>query len=135
PIAPGRVPGLDLAPARAMPGVRAAIARAAIPAISLDAGELFDPAVRYAGQPVAAVCADTPELARRAIAAIVIGFAAEPHAVTTADALAKNAPRVQPAGNLHGAPHVHSRGDAERAMRTAPVVITREYRTASQLHS
>jgi len=135
PIAHGRLTRLDLAPARAIPGVRVAIARADIPAIALDEGELFDPTVRYAGQPVAVVCADTAEIARRAVAAIAAEYRGEPHAVTIRDALAANAPRVQPGGNLHGAPHVHARGDAARAMRTAPVVVAREYRTASQLHS
>ena len=135
PIAHGTLTRLDLAPARAMPGVRAVIGHDDIPAIALDAGELFEPVIRYAGQPVAAVCADTMATARRALAAIVAEFESEPHAVTTADALAKNAPRVQAGGNLHGAPHTYARGDTERALRTAPIVIARQYRTASQLHS
>ena len=134
PIAHGRLVHLDLSPALAIPGVRAAIARAGIPAIPLDAGELFEPTVRYAAQPVAALCADTPAIAHRALRAIVARYETQPHVLTPADALAPGAPRVRDAGNLHDAPHVHERGDAERALARADVVIAREYRTPTQLH-
>lgn len=135
PIAHGVLMRLDLAPARAIAGVRAVIAHGDVPKIELAGGALFEATIRYSGQPIAAVCADTPEIARRAVRAIAAGYRREPHAVTTGDALRSDAPPVHAKGNLHGAPHVHTRGNAERAMRTAAVVVTREYRTAGQLHS
>ena len=66
--------------------------------------------------------------------AIVAKYETSKHAVTLEDALSPNAPRVQAAGNLHGVPHIMTRGDAARAMRSAAVVIAREYRTPTQLH-
>ena len=135
PVAHGRLVQIDLAPALAIPGVHAAIARADIPAIPLDAGELFETEIRYAGQPVAALCADSPGLAAIAVRRIVARYESAPHAVTLEDALAPGAPKVRAAGNLHGPPHVHSRGDAPHAITTAAVVVQREFRTPTQLHS
>ena len=135
PIAHGRLVKLDLAPALAIPGVRAAISRTEIPAIASESGHLFQSEILYAGQPVAAVCADTPQIARRALGAIVTRYESAKHAVTIADALAPGAPRVRARGNLNAAPRIIARGDAIRALKTADVVITREYRTGTALHS
>ena len=137
PIARGKLVAIDLAPALAIPGVRAAVARAGVPSITLPAGELFAPEIRYAGQPVAAVCADAPHLARLGVQAIIARYEATAHAVTIEDALAPGAPRVRPgpAGNLHTPPDVVERGDAERAIATADVTIAAEYRTPTALHS
>jgi xanthine dehydrogenase YagR molybdenum-binding subunit len=135
PIAHGRLVRLDLAPALAIPGVRFAISRADVPAIALTGGELFETEVRYAGQPIAALCADTPQLAARGLAAIVARYESAPHAVTIADALASGAPKVHAGGNLFEDPRIIERGDAVRALKRADVVITREYRTPTALHS
>ena len=135
PIAHGRVAHFDLSRARTLPGVRAVLARSDIPRIERDGGELLDTTIRYAGQPLAAIAADTPAQARAAVRAIAAGFERTPHAVTLEDALAYGAPPVLRAGNLHSAPRIIARGDAVKAMRTADVVVRREYRTPTALHS
>jgi xanthine dehydrogenase YagR molybdenum-binding subunit len=135
PIARGRLTHLDLSPALAMPGVRAAVSRAGLPAIDAPGGVLFSPDIRYAGQPVAAVCADTPRIAHRALAAIVARYEVAAHAVTAEDALAPNAPRVLGTRNLLVDPRIIERGDTAGALKTADLVITREYRTPTALHS
>jgi xanthine dehydrogenase YagR molybdenum-binding subunit len=135
PIAHGKLARIDLKPALKIPGVHAAIAHGDIPRIQLTGGELFETEIRYAGQPVAAVCADTPEIAARGVAAIVARYESRPHAVTIADALAPKAPKVQAGGNLFEEPRIIARGDAVRALAKADVVLTREYRTPTALHS
>ena len=135
PMARGTLVQLDLAPALAMPGVRAALGRNTIPRIKLPGGDLFAPEIRYAGQPVAALCADAPHLARLAAERIVTRYETTPHAVTIEDALAPGAPRVTPRGNLHAPADIIKRGDAERALATADVRIAAEYRTPTALHS
>jgi xanthine dehydrogenase YagR molybdenum-binding subunit len=69
-IANGKVVQLDLAPARAMPGVMAAISL-------LD----DDRVVRYVGAPIAAIAAKDRATARRAAAAIVIKYEQRPSVV------------------------------------------------------
>jgi CO/xanthine dehydrogenase Mo-binding subunit len=61
-IARGKA-SIDVTAARGMPGVRAVLTAAELPALPrpIRAGGvlLFDPQISYAGQPLAAVCADT----------------------------------------------------------------------------
>ena len=70
PVASGRVVSLDLAQALAIPGVRGAVDHDDMPNTKLDGIRLFDREIHYAGQPLAAVCADSLEIARRAVDAI-----------------------------------------------------------------
>ena len=52
--------------------------------------------IRFAGAPVAAVAATTPELAQDAARAIVVEYEVLPHVVTADLAIKPNAPRVLP---------------------------------------
>ena len=79
----GRLRGLDLAPALAIPGVKAAYALA-----------LEGAALRYVGQELAAVAAVDPETAERALLAIVLDIEPGPAVVGMDAALAADAPVV-----------------------------------------
>lgn len=137
PMPRGRLATLDLLPALAVPGVRDAIARADIPEITVNGFPLLDGTVRYAGQPVAAVVADTREAAYAALDALRVTYVAEPHAVTAAQALARDAPLVRGAhGNrTRRAPRAARRGDVARGLAEADVVVEREYRVPCALHT
>jgi xanthine dehydrogenase YagR molybdenum-binding subunit len=137
PLARGRLATLDLLPALAVPGVRDAIARADIPAITVNGFPLLDGTVRYAGQPVAAVVADTADAARRGAAAVRATYVPDPHAVTAEQALAAGAPVVRGAhGNrTRRAPRTAGRGDVGRGIEEAAVVVEREYRVPCVLHT
>jgi xanthine dehydrogenase YagR molybdenum-binding subunit len=136
PIASGRVVRLDLSRALALPGVRAALVAADVPNISHMGASLFDTNIHWAGQPLAAICADTPELARHACNVVGVEVEATPHAVTLEAALADDAPSVRPAGNIpKNQPRIAKRGDVDAALASAEVVITREYRTPCALHT
>jgi CO/xanthine dehydrogenase Mo-binding subunit len=136
PVARGRVASLDLAPAFAMPGVRGAIVMDDVPDVKVDGVRLFDRTIYYANQPLAAVCADSLEIATRAAQAIVLTVDAELAVVDAEQALEPDAPRVRPAGNLHRAsPRIISRGDVDAGFRDAEVTIEREYRTPVALHT
>jgi len=135
-VAAGTIQSLDLAPALAMPGVRGAIVMEDVQGIKLDGIQLFDRTVHYANQPIAAICADTQEMAQRAVRAIRVTIDPLPHVIDAAAALAPDAPRGKPQGNTHRAsPRVASRGDLEAGLREAEVTITREYRTPVALHT
>src|SRR4029078_12088137 len=87
-IARGRV-SLDLAPARAVAGVRDVIGSAELERrITLASGALFDTTISYAGQPLAAVCADTADAAWRGVEAIVTRYEPEAHVGSVDGALA-----------------------------------------------
>lgn len=136
PIAHGRVTTLDLAPALEIPGVRAVLHREEVEGIRYDGGQLFDQTIRFAGQPLAAVCAETQPAAERAAHAAIVRVEVERHAVTVAAALQPDAPRVRSKGNMSKhSPRVTQRGDVDAGMRHAGVVVRREYRTPVALHS
>ncbi|HEY3287825.1 MAG TPA: xanthine dehydrogenase family protein molybdopterin-binding subunit [Gemmatimonadaceae bacterium] len=132
PIAKGTLTSLDLDHARAMAGVRAVMGPGDAPA----ATRLFRRQVSYAGQPLAAVCAESLLNAERAARAIAGSLVIEPapHVVTVDDAIAPDAPRVRDTGNST-APDVVERGDVARGLAEADVTIAREYRTPVALHS
>lgn len=135
-IARGRVTRLDVSPALRIPGVRAAVTRDDLPAIAVGGFPLLDTTVRYAGQPIAALCADTRDALAAALAAVVVEYDEQPHAVTWADALAPNAPEVRGTGNrTDNSPRVSRRGDVERGMREADVTVTLEVRTPVAVHT
>jgi xanthine dehydrogenase YagR molybdenum-binding subunit len=136
PVASGRVTHLDLGAALALPGVRGALTVADVAGITVEGAQLFDSTIHYAGQPLAAICADTPELARRTCALVKMEVEPAPSVVTMEAALAPGAVRVRANGNTpRGAPRVIRRGDAAAGLREADVTITREYRTPCALHT
>ena len=136
PIASGRVTRLDVAPALALPGVHGALLRADVPGVRHEGLQLLDDVIHYAGQPLAAICAESPGLAAAAARAVVLEVERAPHAVVPAQALAPGAPLVRGAGNVpRTSPRVATRGDVDAALRDAEVVVTRTYRTPVALHT
>ncbi len=136
PVASGRVVRLDFTTALALPGVRGALVAADVPGVMHHGAPLFDQTIHWAGQPLAALCADTPELARRACALVDLAVEATPHAVTIDAALAPDAPPVRPSGNVpKGQPRVAQRGNVDAARASADVVVTLELRTPCALHT
>jgi xanthine dehydrogenase YagR molybdenum-binding subunit len=128
----GTIRTIDLAPARALPGVFDVMG----PGDAPEGTRLFGREIFYAGQPVAAVCAETERAARNAAHAITVAYDTLPFAVTFEDATAKGAPKVRARGNvMENAPFVMSRGDVDAGLKAADVVIRREYRTPVQLHT
>jgi xanthine dehydrogenase D subunit len=115
-----RVRAIDTSRAVAMPGVRAVLTAADVPGRPTFGLEVPDQPVfasdivRYHGEPVAAVAADHPELARRAALAIEVDY--EPMDAQCDPEAALHAPPIHPDGNLfrhlvirHGDPS--ARGD------------------------
>lgn len=137
PLGPGRVERLDVAAARATAGVVDILTADDLSRpIKFTGVPLFDTAILYAGQPIAAVCAESREAAEAAAQALapVLVFsrpALDPVAASSsARALVRTDDLL-----LGGEPDVVARGDVERGLREADVLVRREYRTPSQLHT
>ena len=132
PVAKGKITSFDAAAARAVPGVFAVLAPGDAPPLT----RLFPLKVSYAGQPVAAVCAESFGAAAAGARAMAMQFESLPFAATFEAATAPGAPLVRSTGNvMEEMPHVESRGDVDAGLRAADVTVTREYRTPVQLHS
>ncbi len=132
PHASARIRAIDVSAAVALPGVRAVLTADDVPGSRYYGLEHRDQpvfaweVVRYAGEPVAAVAADHPETARRALAAIVVDYelltpVCDPEAALTG-------PDLHPDGNTFRRLLVN-KGD-----RTArgPVVVEGTYELGMQ---
>ena len=101
PVAAGRIVGLDLSRARAMAGVRAVICHADVPKVLAgwiirDTPMFACDVVRYVGEPVAAVAADSLDQARRARDAIALQIEEWTPCVTIQAAVAPGARLIHP---------------------------------------
>ncbi len=99
-----RIVAVDVGPALAMPGVSCVVTADDVPGsatyglISADQPVFARDVVRFVGEPVAAVAADHPDTARRALDAIAVTY--EPLApLVDAEAAAEAAP-IHPEGNV-----------------------------------
>ena len=141
-----RIVALDLSRARAVPGVRAVISAADVPDVLFGGGLKDEPVfardkVRYAGQPVAAVAAATPEAAEAALAAIDVSYAPLAAVLDLEAALAPGAPLIHEGWRdytaipiLHRDGNVCNRarivvGDVERGFEEADRVFEHRFRT------
>jgi len=130
-----RIRSIQIAPAVASPGVHAVLLADDVPGKATyglefaDQPVLASTRVRYQGEPVAVVAAETPELARRAAARIVVDYAELPAVLDMEEALEPGAPHVYDFGNvLRHVRIVH--GDPDRA--EAAVWVEGYYETGMQ---
>src|SRR5919109_1458767 len=131
-----RVRRIDTSRAEALRGVRAVASAANVPAIRwYNDSYVFDHTVRFIGDEVAAVAADTEEIADDALRLIEVEYEPLPFAVDLTAALRPNAPRLRPSGNIAGEPKVYQRGDPEAGFREADVIIDAVYTTQTALHN
>ena len=136
PVAHGRLRSVDLAPARALPGV---VAIAAADLAALLPGKSGDPerpvfpseTVVYRNQPVAAVAAPTRELARQAARAVRVDVEPLP-VVSDLEQVFPEWPGPKAEGSAHVAAHVRAReGNIDAVFRSAETVVAETYRTSS----
>ncbi len=100
-----RILGVDTAKARKMPGVRAVISAEDAPGrhgIGIADHPLFAvDRIRYDGEPIVAVAAETLAQAQAAVEAVVVELEPLPAVLSMAEALAPGAPLLHPDWNSH----------------------------------
>lgn len=130
-----KIINIDTSKAEALRGVEKVITARDIPGIN-QAGLLvrdqpamaFDK-VRYIGDPVAAVFAESEELAEEARLLIEVDYQVLPGVFSIEDAAREDAPKVHREGNL--AKHLKIlRGDVESAFKECDVVVEEDYSTS-----
>lgn len=144
PIAAATVRAVDLSAAQKMPGVEAVL-------VIAEPGSV----VRFAGQEIAAVAADSPERAEDAAKAIRVTYEPRPFVVDAQAAVKASAPLVfekgpetkTSAGDMPGAakplpiqgnvqgPRASEKGNVEKGFGEAHAVVEGTYRTQVQTHT
>jgi 4-hydroxybenzoyl-CoA reductase subunit alpha len=144
PHASARIRTIDTSRATALPGVRALLTGAdfertfGVLPISKDEPALARERVRYIGEPVAAVAADTAEIARAALALIEVDYQPTPACLDARDALKETDDPLHPelgySNNLHK--QVEQRfGDPEAGFAAASVVLEKRFSFPSVTHA
>ncbi len=146
-----RILGYDTSRARALPGVKAVVTAEDLPnrnfgVVLLDEPILARGKVRYAGEPVAAVAAETLAIAREALQLIEVTYEELPAVLDDKDALAPGAPLLHedPAsyerhtaalfeGNINSHMEVET-GDVDAAWSQCDVIVEGEYTTQAVHH-
>ena len=147
-----RIVKIDKSKAERLPGVRAIITGADIPAVMVglrmkDMPLLATERVRYVGEPVAAVAADSAEIAEEAMNLIDVQYEALPYVTDPVEAIRpgapvlhdnpgayKNAPeRATELPNIQSYGH-WSNGDVEAGFKKAARVFEHTFRTPLGFH-
>lgn len=146
PVPSGAIKRLDLSGALACPGVEGVFSAADAPvprygAVVKDQPIFADDVVRYEGEPVAGIVAETEEQARAALAACVLEIEALPAVGDIESSLASRAPLVHPAWQSYDCAVNHPRhgnvaaelfsdpdpGAVESAFARADLIVEGEY--------
>jgi CO/xanthine dehydrogenase Mo-binding subunit len=151
PYAHAHIRGYDISKAAALPGVRAIVTGADLPARRVggmikDETTLAVGKVRYVGEPVAAVAARDPAMARLAAQLIEVDYEPLEPVLSIDAALAPGAPLIHEElgsyiktmdGNSHGNVVWESQlaeGDPEAAWAQCDVIVEGTYETQAQQH-
>jgi CO/xanthine dehydrogenase Mo-binding subunit len=146
PYASARIVRLDTRSARALPGVAAVLTAHDVPrnelrmelpgrmaeatagAVLATQPVLAADRVRFQGEPVALIAAETPEIAARAAELVEVEYEELPGVYDPLAALALGAPSVHEGGNLLRSWHLRS-GDVGEGFARAAVIVEHTYRT------
>jgi xanthine dehydrogenase large subunit len=132
PIPHGKIVRLDTTPAAEIDGVACVLTAADVPGenqiggIVQDEPLLAEGEVHFAGQPIVAVVADSPRIARRAAAAIEVEFDELPGVFDPRQAAAK--------GSLIVPSRTFSLGDVEEAWASCDVIVEGRAESGGQEH-
>jgi xanthine dehydrogenase molybdenum-binding subunit len=135
-----RLLGVDVSRARTMPGVVAALTAADVPGarnhglVKKDWPVLTYDKVRYVGDAVAVVAAETAAQAEAALAAIEVAYEPLPVVASAGQGLQPDAPLVHAEGNLLQYIEVN-KGDVNAAFTASDLIIERTYRTPIGEHA
>ncbi|MBT3275527.1 MAG: xanthine dehydrogenase family protein, partial [Spirochaetales bacterium] len=139
-IPAGEILSIRTGAALELPGVKAVLTAADIPGPNLigilppfDQPVLPDKEIRYAGESVALVIADSRDLARRASLKVEVDIRPFDPILEPDDALDPEARKIHPDGNITYSKKL-IKGDAERELSEADTVVTGVYETSFQDH-
>jgi CO/xanthine dehydrogenase Mo-binding subunit len=135
-----RIRRIDVSKACLLPGVEAVLTAGDIPgknnigSLVPDQPAICSDRVRYIGDAVALVAAESEEMADQAAELIEVDYEPLPAVYSVADALKPDAPMIHEKGNLLLTGKIR-KGDVEKGFRDADVILERTYTVPFQDHA
>ncbi|MFB5676126.1 xanthine dehydrogenase subunit D [Paenibacillus terreus] len=135
-----RILSLDTSAAERLEGVHAVLTHRDVPGLNLfgiatpDQPVFCDTVVRYTGDAIAAVAAETPQIAEAALQLIAVEYEELPVMDSPEAALAPDAISLHPQGNVLHRTEV-KRGSAEEAFCSCAYIVEETYCTPRQMHT
>lgn len=143
---------IDVSEAEKLPGVSAIITHKDVPKRIMPRSSarpcyILEDHLRYVGDEVAAVAAESVEIAEKAIDLIKVDYELLPAVFDPEEAAKESAPKLYPEGNVWGAqediyadtgrhePTVLSWGDIDQGFKEADVILEDRFTVNSQTHS
>ncbi|MCP5107379.1 MAG: xanthine dehydrogenase family protein molybdopterin-binding subunit, partial [bacterium] len=133
-----KIKTIDTSRAEKLPGVLAVITHKNTPKIPWyrNMSFLFDPHLRYLGDEVACVAAETEQAAAEALKAITVEYEVLPFVVDAGEAMKPDAPKIHKDGNINGGkPNIYNRGDIEKGFQEADAVVEDTFSTQVAVHN
>ena len=137
----GRITNIDAEAARKLPGVIDVLIAKDIPGPNLigvlppfDQPLLAADEIRYAGESVVLIIAETAEMARQAASSVSVSIDAYDPILTVEDALAPDARKIHERGNITCS-HKLIKGEVKPAFEKADVIVEGTYETSFQEHA
>jgi CO/xanthine dehydrogenase Mo-binding subunit len=129
-----RVVAINTEQATKIPGVRTILTPANFPRLPSQGRPALADQVRFVGEEIAAVAADTEQAAREAVRAINVRYEKYPAVIEPEEAMQAYAPPLTPTGNIGGGgPEIYERGSLQQG--EADVVYEQRYATEVQHHN
>ena len=139
-----RVVSIDTSKAQALPGVKAIVTAADVPAFAIHRREtpptvvmpVLASTARYVGDEILAIAAVDEDTAEQAIEAVEIKYEVLPFVLDAEEAVKPDAPKIYPDGNVvKEKADLLTRGDVEEGFRQADVVLEGKYKTHMLQHT
>lgn len=138
PLAHAKIKHIDISKAEALPGVYAVATYKNTPNVKYNSAlrfmehnipkteRIFDDTVRFVGDKVAAVAAETPEIAKKALQLIEVEYEELPYVLDIEAATKEGAYPIHEGGNIAGKAQV-SAGDTAKAFEESDYVFEDKY--------
>ena len=135
-----KIRGIDTSKASSLPGVKAVLIAKDVPGknyfgpIVQDQPVICGDRVRYIGDAVALVAAETEDIADKAVELVEVHYDPLPAVYSVADALKPDAPKIHEKGNLLLTGKIR-KGDVDKGFKEADVILERTYTVPFQDHA
>lgn len=136
-----RIKSIEISKAEKMSGVHAVLCMTNAPDIRWYEEEtpIFSETLRFVGDEVAVVAAETEEIAHDALRLIDVEYEPLSFTMTIAASKATDAPKIHPEketdGNRASEPKTYERGNVAQGFAAADVVVEASYVTPTQVHN